>query len=104
MWYQRIDDRERAESIARRDYELLFIERGTVISATRDYKIQSLEEIIEELERQLKTKIERAPDPRTGGWGKFVKDHIKSQPKHREKRRVRKNHRTNPIQPPQNQK
>jgi len=38
LWRDRIDDRVRAEGIAGEDYDLLFVDRGTVIVATKDYK------------------------------------------------------------------
>ncbi|MDH5462463.1 MAG: hypothetical protein OEX09_09630, partial [Candidatus Bathyarchaeota archaeon] len=38
LWRHRIDDKVRAEGIASKDYDLLFVDRGTVIVATKDYK------------------------------------------------------------------
>ncbi len=46
LWLSRIDDKVRAEGIANRDYSLLFVEQGTVIVATRDFKPVSLKEIL----------------------------------------------------------
>lgn len=42
MWSERVDDKVRAESIAEKDYNILFVERGTVIFATRNFRILSL--------------------------------------------------------------
>jgi len=38
LWRNRIDDKVRAEGIAKRDYSLLFIDQGTVIAATKKFK------------------------------------------------------------------
>jgi hypothetical protein len=72
LWLNRIDDKVRAEGIANRDFSLLFVDRGTVIVATRDFKPLSLKEIlrlheIENLERVV------SPHPSVGGWGKFAR-------------------------------
>jgi hypothetical protein len=42
MWRERIDDHERAESIAGTDFEKLFVERGTVVLATRSFSARAL--------------------------------------------------------------
>jgi len=47
LWLDRIDDRVRAEGIANEDYDLLFVDKGTVIVATRDYKPPDFREILE---------------------------------------------------------
>ena len=46
LWRERIDDRFRAEGLANQDFSLLFVERGTVIVATRDFKLLDLKEIL----------------------------------------------------------
>ena len=46
LWRHCIVDKVRAESIADRDYSLLFVDRGTVIAATRDFKPPDLKEIL----------------------------------------------------------
>lgn len=84
LWDQKIEDKIEAEAIARRDYDLLFTERGTVISATRDYKAPQLCEILEIYEKILGIRIS-PPDPKIGGWKKFSKDVIERLP--RESRR-----------------
>ena len=65
LWFERLDDPVRAEKIAADTFPSLFIEKGTILHATRDFKILSLKEIL--------TKHEI----RTGGWTKFYKVHIK---------------------------
>jgi len=78
LWRDRIDDRVRAEGIANEDYSRLFVERGTVIVATRDYKPPDFVEI---LQQHLVSDAERLvpPDPAVGGWGKFMRSVLKKQ-------------------------
>jgi len=72
LWRDRIDDKVRAEGIADRDYSLLFVERGTVIIATRDFKPLDFKEILRLHGTQ---NVERVvpPHPSVGGWGKFAR-------------------------------
>lgn len=86
LWKERIDDRVRAEGISSQDYSGLYVEKGTVVVATRDYKALNFREILEmhkisDLNRFL------SPHPSVGGWGKFIKTAILAQT--REKRRRR---------------
>lgn len=78
LWQERVDDRVRAEGIAINDYDQLFIDKGTIIHATRDFKALNFKEILEEHEI-LNAERYIAPDPQIGGWAKFVKTHINSQ-------------------------
>lgn len=78
LWRDRIDDKTRAEGMANRNFALLFVERGTVIIATRDFKLLDLKEILRA------QKIENAerfipPHPSVGGWGKFARTVINTQ-------------------------
>lgn len=75
LWLERLDDKVRAEGIAVNDYSQLFVEKGTIIHATRNYKALNFKEILE------KHQVENAeryipPPPSMGGWGKFVKTNI----------------------------
>jgi len=83
LWRSRIDDKVRAEGIADREYSLLFVERGTVIIATRDFKPLDLKAILHLHEIQ---NVERSipPHPSVGGWRKFARTVLNKQ------RRVRK--------------
>ncbi len=79
LWRHRIDDRVRAEGIASKDYDLLFVDRGTVIVATKDYKPPNFGQI---LERHAEDKLPDravAPNPAVGGWGKFIRDVVRKQ-------------------------
>lgn len=88
LWNDRVNDRVRAEGIAATDYSELFVDKGTVICASRDYKALDLKEI---LERHQVTNAERFIPPPTevGGWGAFIKKNITSQPKSTAKRNLR---------------
>jgi hypothetical protein len=79
LWRERIDDKFRAEAIAKKDYEHLFVERGTVIFATRKFKMLNFREI---LQLHGLVDVERfvPPSPVVGGWGKFIRTFIASQP------------------------
>ncbi len=72
LWLNRIDDKVRAEGIARKDYSSLFVDRGTIIIATRDFKPLDFVEI---LERHKPSEVPNAipPSPAVGGWGKFIR-------------------------------
>ncbi|MGB9841290.1 MAG: hypothetical protein ACPLKZ_01045 [Candidatus Bathyarchaeales archaeon] len=78
LWSERLDDKVRAEGIATTDYRNLFVERGLIIHATKDYKALSFKEILEQhqianADRYL------PPPPQIGGWTKFIKTHIANQ-------------------------
>ena len=75
MWRERIDDKLRAEGIADKNFELLFVDRGTVIIATRCFKQLEFREILEAYEAPYEVKLkEDQPSPHVGGWRKFGKD------------------------------
>jgi membrane-bound lytic murein transglycosylase B len=75
MWKSRIDDEVRAEGIADKTYERLFIDRGLILFATRKFKPPEFQEILrkyltsEEAERLI-------PDPVKGGIRKFIREYI----------------------------
>jgi hypothetical protein len=71
LWRERFDDHVRAEGIAREEYSQVFVERGTVILATRNFKLMSFREV---LEKHGIIDVHRyVSDPRVGGWGKFIR-------------------------------
>lgn len=78
LWRDRIDDRVRAEGIADREYSKLYVERGTVIVATRDYKPPDFVEI---LKQHISSDAEKLvpPNPAVGGWGKFMRNVLRKQ-------------------------
>ncbi len=75
LWSERVDDKVRAEGIAIDNYSSLFVDKGTVIHATRDFKALNFKDILEQHEV---SNVERyiSPSPHVGGWNKFVKDNI----------------------------
>jgi hypothetical protein len=85
LWQERVDDKVRAEGVAADEYVKLFVEKGTVIHATRDYKALNFKEILEQ--NQI-ANAERfvPPSPQVGGWTKFVKVNITSQKKRKSTR------------------
>ncbi|MGQ9552092.1 MAG: hypothetical protein ACUVUE_06670, partial [Candidatus Bathycorpusculaceae bacterium] len=78
LWWERIDDRARAEGIAKNDYSSLFVDKGTVIVATRDYKPLSFREILE-AHKLFGAERFLPPPPAVGGWGKFIRTAITGQ-------------------------
>ena len=72
LWRDRIDDRVRAEGVASQDYPGLYVERGLVVVATRDYKPLDFLEI-------LRRHNLVPPRASVGGWGKFIRDFIRKQ-------------------------
>ena len=85
LWVERLDDKVRAEGIAINDYSALFVDKGTVIHATRDFKALNFREI---LEKHQVDNAERyiPPSPSVGGWGKFVKNNITTKEQSRNRR------------------
>jgi hypothetical protein len=84
LWVERAEDKVRAEGIAVADYCDLFLEKGTIIHATRDFKGPNFREILEQ--HQI-ANSERyiPPSPQVGGWTKFIRTSITNQ---RRKRRA----------------
>jgi hypothetical protein len=78
LWRTRLDDKVRAEGIAKQDYSRLFVEQGTVIKATRDYKHLEFFDIVQDY---LGHDAQKAvpPNSTVGGWGKFIRSNIRNQ-------------------------
>lgn len=75
LWRERIDDKVRAEGIADKDFELLFVDRGTVIAATRCYRSLDFKEILEDYGAPYDVKAKQeVPSPLVGGWRKFGRE------------------------------
>ena len=84
LWNEKVDDRVRAEGIAKTDYSMLFVEKGTVIYATRDFKALSFRKILELNQIENPEKFIPA-NPEIGGWTKFIKNNVLDQkPKRRD--------------------
>ena len=78
LWHNRVDDKVRAEGIAKNDYSKLFVEQGTVIMATRDFKPLEFFDIVKEY-LELDTEKVIPPNSTIGGWGKFIRTNIRNQ-------------------------
>jgi hypothetical protein len=75
LWQERLDDKVRAEGIATNDYTKLFVEKGTIIHATRSFKALSFKEILKQNQVENSDRF-IPPNPRVGGWTKFIKTSI----------------------------
>jgi hypothetical protein len=75
LWRERFDDRVRAEGIANEDYSSLFVQKGTVILASRNFKLLTFRGVLEE---HGISDVYRfvSPSPGIGGWGKFIKNSV----------------------------
>jgi hypothetical protein len=73
LWNEIYNDKFRGEGVAVRDYPLLLTERGSVIFANRDAKVPILSEI---LNFWTAEGCVYAPDPKVGGWGKFIRTYL----------------------------
>ena len=81
LWLERIDDKVRAEGVASREFPLCFVDQGTIIAATRDYRPLDFKEILR------LNKIQNAerlvpPLPKVGGWRKFARTVLNKQKRH----------------------
>jgi hypothetical protein len=66
--------------VASSDFELLFVDRGTVIIATRCYKLLEFKEILEEYAAPYEVKVKsETPPPSVGGWRRFGREMAASQ-------------------------
>jgi hypothetical protein len=86
LWQERAEDKVRAEGIAAADYCDLFLERGTIIHATRDFKSPNFREILKQHQIANADRF-IPPSPHIGGWTKFVRMNITNQ-RFKLKRRV----------------
>jgi hypothetical protein len=89
LWLERIDDEVRAEGISSKDYLDLFVERGTVIVATRKSKTPDFNDIVQKhlSSGQSDVSCGFLPNPETGGWGKFVRNVLSKQQSSMKRRR-----------------
>jgi len=85
MWRNRLDDKVRAEGIADKDYSLLSVDRGTVIIATRKFKLLDFKELLQRHDLSSIGQI-MPPNPSVGGWGKFIRTTLAAQSLKRKRR------------------
>ena len=82
LWRTKYDDEVRGEDVSHRKFRKLFVDRGEIIHASRDFKPLSFREILEQhIGSDMAEKV--SPDSSIGGWQKFIREHIP-------KRRVRR--------------
>ena len=75
LWRYKRDDAINAEGFSLKDYSLLFVDRGEIIHATRDYKPLSFREILEKhVGSEDASKVDL--DPQVGGWRKFARQNF----------------------------
>ena len=72
LWKECIDDPVRAEGVASMDFDKLFVERGTIVLATRQFKPLILREILEQ-HRTANAERHVFEDKQVGGWRKFAR-------------------------------
>lgn len=75
LWQEKLDDKVRAEGIAEKDYSDLFVDKGTVVFATRDFKPPDFAEVLRQHKLFGADRFVQ-PVPSVGGWGKFIKTTI----------------------------
>lgn len=80
LWNERFNDKLRAEGVSENNYEILKVERGTIIHATRDYKALNFKEILDQHKVEQPERFIQ-PNVQTGGWNKFVKTKIHTAPR-----------------------
>jgi hypothetical protein len=85
LWQERVDDKVRAEGIAIEDYVKLFVEKGTIIHATRNFKALKFKEILEQ-NQVANAEQFVPPSPLVGGWTKFIRTSITIQRSQRNRR------------------
>ncbi len=88
LWRERVDDKVRAEGIASGDYSKLFVEKGTIVHATRNFKALSFKEILEQNQVENSERFVPA-NPHVGGWTKFIKSNISVNSPQRHRRALR---------------
>ena len=85
LWQERLEDKVRAEGVAINDYSKLFVDKGTVIHATRTFKSLSFKEILEQNQVENADRLV-PPSPQVGGWTKFIRESITNQKPQRQRR------------------
>ena len=88
LWKTKHEDNIQAEGISKRKYEMLFVDQGEVIHATRDFKPLSFREIFEiHVGTEVSERVN--VNPSEGGWGKFAKTNFQAKKVKREKPKIK---------------
>lgn len=80
LWRTKLRDQVVAEKMSSKDYEMLFVDKGEVIYATRRFKPLSFREILEK-HVGSETASRVSPDPSVGGWRRFAREQIEREPR-----------------------
>jgi hypothetical protein len=75
LWIERFSDKVRAEDVSLKGYERLFVDQGTVIHATKDFRALNFRQILEQHQVENAERYVQ-PDARVGGWRMFIKNEI----------------------------
>ena len=76
LWQTRVDDKLKAEGIANDEFPKLFVEKGTVILASRDFKPLDFHEIVRTHMSPI-VADQVNPNPVNGGVGRFIKEYVR---------------------------
>jgi len=79
LWREKFDDKYKGEGVAIKNYPLLFVDRGTVIAATRNYKPPNFSEIVKGWAENFNVtspSLILPLHPNVGGWRKFIKTYV----------------------------
>lgn len=88
LWSSKYDDSVKAEGVSTSNYPRLFVDRGEIVYATKDYKPLSFREILESY-YDSETLARIYPDPVVGGWRKFSRTHFPAKQRKRERPKVK---------------
>jgi len=86
LWREKFEDRLLAESVAIKDYPLVFVDKGTVVSTSKGRCIEGAEEVIRRHEVDLGERFLLPPNPSEGGYGAFIREIIMKQPRWRRRK------------------
>lgn len=88
LWKTKREDEIKAEAISVEDFDRLFVDRGEIIHATRDYRPLSFREILEKhVGPEDASRVDI--DPNVGGWRKFAKRNFPAKRKMNKRERPR---------------
>ena len=88
LWKTKYEDDINAEGISKRAYEMLFVDQGEIIHATRDFKPLSFIDIYE---KHVGVEVAERVDvnPSEGGWRKFARTNFPAKKVMREKPKIK---------------
>ena len=88
LWSLKYDDPITAEGVSITDFPNLFVDRGEIMYATKNYKPISFRDVLEKhFNSETMNKI--SIDPRIGGWKKFSRTHFPAKQTKRERPKIK---------------